>query len=91
MWRYSLSSDRGHSMPFAKFLMLKFSKSNTPLTVSYSFHQISTKLYGTYGDQGRIQPITFFAIIQMLKLVCHFEIFLNAGPYEAASLKMQLP
>ena len=50
----------GHSVHFAKFYMLRFSKYHS------SFHLIPTKLlYEMYSNQGGIQAITFFAICQI--------------------------
>ncbi len=41
---------------------------------SYSFHKISVKLYVDITCYGRIRAITFLAISQVLKFLCHFQI-----------------
>ena len=46
----SVSSVWGHSVHFAKFLMLGLSKGY----YSHNFHPISTKLYGKYGNHAGI-------------------------------------
>ena len=68
----SLSSVWGHSVHFVKYLRWRFSKSYCP----HSFHSISTKLYGKYGNQGVIQAIMFCTICQIyflyqFKLLTH--------------------
>ncbi len=55
------SSGWGHSVHFAKSPMLRFSKGYC----SDSFHPISTKLYGKYGNHVGIQAITFLATCQI--------------------------
>ncbi len=57
------SSLWGHSVHFAKFPMLRLSKGCR----SYSFHPISTKLYGKHGNQGGMQVITFFGDLPKIK------------------------
>ena len=52
----SLSSIQGHSVHFAKFPMLIFSKGYC----SHRFYPISTKLYGKHGNQVGIQAIDFW-------------------------------
>ena len=47
----------GHSVHFAKFPMLRFSKGYC----SPSFHSISTKFYCKYVGHEGIQPVTVFA------------------------------
>ena len=59
-----LSSVWGHSVHFAKFPVLRFSKGHC----CYTFHPISTKLYWKHGNKGKIQDITFLAICQILKV-----------------------
>ncbi len=61
---YSMSSIWGHSVHFAKFLVLRFSK-HVKVGYSQSFHGISTKLY---GDQGGI-PDNIFCDLPYLKKV----------------------
>ena len=60
----SLRSLWGHLVHFAKFLMLRFLKGYC----FHSFHPISTKLYGTYGNYpvSGIRVLRFwrFAILQ---------------------------
>ena len=41
---------------------------------SYSFHKISVKLYVDITCYGGIRAITFLAISQVLKFLCHFQI-----------------
>ncbi len=59
-----LSSVWGHSVHFAKFPMLRFSKGYC----CPSFHPNSTKHYWKQGNQGRIQAITILAICQIIKV-----------------------
>ncbi len=71
----------GHSVHFANCPILRFSK-------QYSFngfHQISTKLNTKYHNQEIIQTITFLAICQRLKILWHFETFINTGTYGAGN------
>ncbi len=57
---------------------------------SHGFHPISTKIYGKHGNQGGIQVITFFDDLPKLNILCHFEIFVNTGPYGAGNFKTLL-
>ncbi len=59
-----LRSVWGHSVHFAKYPMLKFSKGYC----CPSFHPVWTKLYWKHGNPGRIQAITIMAICQILKV-----------------------
>ncbi len=52
----SVSSVWGPLVHFAKFPALKLSKGY----YSHSFHPISTKLYGNYGNQGGKRAIYFW-------------------------------
>ncbi len=52
----SVSMVWGHSVHFAKFEMLRFSKGYC----SPSFHSISTKFYCKHVGQKRIQAVTVF-------------------------------
>ncbi len=58
----SLSSVCGHSVHFATFTILRFSKDY----YSHTFHPISTKRYIKYGNPGG-GGITFLATCQILK------------------------
>ena len=66
----SLSSVWCHSVHRAKFLMLGTSKDFS----SHSFHSISTKLYGKYGNQWGVQATALLAICQKLQIWWHFEL-----------------
>ncbi len=55
-----LSSVWGHSVHFAIFPMLRFSKGHCP----HGFRPISTNFYGQHGNQGGIQLLHFLAICQ---------------------------
>ena len=63
----SLCSVWGHSVHFAKFLMLTFSESCN----SYNFYPISTKLEKSC-NLGKNRPLVFLAICQILS-VWYFE------------------
>ena len=76
----------GHSVHFAKFPILRFSK-GYPFN---RFHHISINLDTKYNNQGLIKPTTFFVICQKLQKLWHFEFFLNTGPYGAGCLKTLL-
>ena len=81
----SLSLVCGHLVHFAIFPVYNFQ--NSP-----NFHPISTKLYCKYmyvGHEG-ISAMTFLAICQELKILWHFEIFANTGPYGAGNFKTLL-
>ena len=75
----SLSLVWGYSVHFAKCLILRFSKRYS----FNSFHQISTKRHTKYHNQGLIWVISVLTICQKLKILWHFEIFINTGLYGA--------
>ncbi len=79
----SLSLVWGHSVHFAKFPIPRFVKHYS----FNNFHQISTKLHTKYHNLGLIQAMTFLAICQKLKILWHFEIFVNTGPYGTRNFK----
>ena len=65
----SLSFVWGHSVHFAKFLILRFS-------THYSFNsfcQILTKLHTKYHNQGLIWVITFLSYLPKIKNLCHLK------------------
>ncbi len=45
-----------------------------------SFCPISTKLYGKYGNQGRIQAVVFYGSVPNLNIVMALCNFFNTGP-----------
>ena len=59
-----LSSVWGHSVHVPKFPMLRLSKGYC----CHSFHPISTKLYGKYGNHGGYRILPFLAVYQILKI-----------------------
>ncbi len=63
----SFSSVWGHSVHFAKFLMLRFRK----IYCSHSVHPISIKLYGKYVIKGD----TSYCFIWRITKCRHFEFF----------------
>ncbi len=70
----SLSSVWVHSVHFAKFPMLRFSKGCS----SHSFCPISAKLYGkNMVIKGEYRLVNLLAICQTLKILWHFEHFLT--------------
>ncbi len=87
----SLSLVWGHSVHFAKFSIPLFSK----LYSFNSFHQNLTKLHNCVFNivyqsiiiWGWYRLLHFWAICQKLKILWHFEIFLNTGPYGAGNFK----
>ncbi len=62
-----LSSVWGHSVHFAKFLILSFS------SLSHSFHLISTKLYRKDVYWGKYKLLLFLAIYHILKVYTTFK------------------
>ncbi len=71
----------GQSVHFSKFLMLRFSK----VDCSSSFHSISTKFYGKYGNQAGIRLLVLLGNLPNLKKnLWHFEIFVNTSVYYRA-------
>ena len=79
----SLSLVWGHSVHFAKFPMLRYSKG----CCSHSFHSIATKLYCKYVGQEGIQAVTFFRDLPNFKNFMALEIFVNTGPYGAGNYR----
>ena len=73
----------GHSLHFAKFPNLRFSKQYSFNT----FHQISPNLIQSIIIRGQCRFFCFcfcfffFAICQKLKILWHFEFFLNIATY----------
>ncbi len=65
----SLSSVWVHSVHFAKFLMLRFSKRYS----SHSFHPIAAKLNGKYGNQWGIYWLLLFWWSAKFKHLQHFK------------------
>ncbi len=73
---------------FAKFPMLRSSKGHQ---FSHSIStKLSFKLYCKYVCQEGIWAITFLAICPNLKILWHFDIFVNTGPYQAGNFKRLL-
>ncbi len=66
-----LSSICGHSVRYANFLILTFSKGYC----SHSFHPISTKLYGKHGNQGESGGIQVFGDLPNWKKLMVVRIF----------------
>ena len=75
----SLSLVWGHSVHFAKFPMLRFSKAYC----SPSFRLISTKFYYKYGGHKGIQAVTVFGDLLKFKNFMPLEICVNTEPYGA--------
>ncbi len=73
----------GHSMHFEKFPIPRFSKHYS----FNSFHQISTKLHTSIIIGVNIGYYFFLAVCQKLKILWHFQIFVNTGPYGAGISK----
>ncbi len=87
----TLSLVWGHSVHFAKFPMLRFSKGYC----SPSFQSISTKFYRKYVGHEGIQAVTLFwrkfaKICENLKFLWHFVIFVNTGQYGSGIFKTLL-
>ncbi len=56
---------------------------------SHSFHPISTKLYGKYGNQEE-HRLLVFGNLPNLKKLWHFDFILNTGPYGTGNFKTLL-
>ncbi len=68
-----LSSVWGHSVHFAKFSMLRYSKGYTSCSHS-QFHPTSTKPYRKHPFRGKHRLLLFLAICQILKVHCTLNI-----------------
>ncbi len=76
----------GHSMHFAKFPRLRFSKGYC----SPSFHSISTKFYCNYVGHEGIQGVTVFGDLPKFKKNMALWNFVNTEPYRAGNFKRLL-
>ncbi len=76
-----------HSVHFAKFLMLRFSKDYCQ---SHTFHSISTKLFIVSMLVMRKCRLLLFWQSALLA-IWHFESFVNTGPYGAEISKCYFP
>ena len=86
--RVSWSLVWGHSVHFAKFSIPRFSKHCSSFN---RFYYISTKFHTKYHNQWLIYAITFYGdLFLTLKILWHFEFFLNTGPYGAGNFKTLL-